>query len=180
MNRFLLAAILVIVAANPCLAEDIAYQHKISVEQIIFEWALNADSIQVRLSAKTDGWVGIGFNPVQEMKGANFILGFVKDGKADIKDEFGTGMMSHAEDSKLGGKDNITIASGKEENGLTEIAFTIPLNSGDQYDTVIKPAEETTVLLAYDVGMKSFLIKHQYRTALKVNLSTGSYKALKE
>ena len=45
---------------------------------------------------------------------------------------------------------------GKRENGTTEIAFTIPLKSGDPRDREITPDGDTTVLLAYGAGNDSF------------------------
>jgi molecular chaperone DnaK (HSP70) len=112
------------------------------------------------------------------MKDANFIIGYVKDGKAVVKDHFGDGENSHAEDAKSGGKDDITNISGKESDGVTEISFTIPRNTGDTYDAVLNPGQEASVMLAYAAGMDSFLTRHKYRTHLKVNLETGSYKAI--
>jgi hypothetical protein len=35
------------------------------------------------------------------------------------------------------------------------------------------------VLLAYGAGRDSFKTKHQFKTALKVNLSTGEFSELK-
>lgn len=177
MKRFYFpAAVLIILLASQCFAQDITYQHKIAVGQMTFEWSLEANLIHVKLSAKTSGWVGIGFNPAHAMKGANFILGYVQDGNVKMKNQFGDTDFHHTDYDKSGGEKDITNVSGKESNGVTEIAFTLPLKSENNPNNVIKPDQETAILLAYGPDMKSFLIKHKYKTEVKVNLSTGAYK----
>jgi hypothetical protein len=182
MNRFLLSlmAISLLLISIPCSSADMAYQHEITTEQMHFLWSMTPDALHIKLTSKTTSWVGIGFNPTREMKDANFIIGYVKDQTVTVKDQFGNSENSHAEDVNSGGKDNLTDISGKEADGVTEIAFTIPLNSGDKYDGVINPAEDVTVLLAYATGMDSFFTKHKYRVRLRVNLSSGKFSELKD
>lgn len=153
---------------------DTNYSHSITKEGISFSWNLKPESIDIKLVAKTKGWVGIGFNPEPDsaMKGANFIIGSVKDGKVEVFDHFGTLRTSHKADDTVGGKSNVTNVTGSEKGEETEIAFSIPLDSGDATDTKIDPTQETTVLLAY--GNSDILVlRHKYRTSVKVNLSTG-------
>ena len=63
------------------------YQHTLDIQdkKMTFSWTLNEDTIDIQISAKTTGWVGIGFNPETSMLGANIILGYVKKGKVKIK-----------------------------------------------------------------------------------------------
>jgi hypothetical protein len=169
----------VILSAGLCLAGSNAYDHKIAVENIVFEWKLADETIHIRLAAKTEGWVGIGFNPSSRMKDANFIIGYVKEGNVKVTDHYGTTERQHEKDTKLGGQINIADIAGKEENGVTEITFSIPLNSEGPKDRPIWTGKDNTVLLAYGAGRDSFRAKHQFKTALKVNLSTGEFSALK-
>lgn len=150
------------------------YDHEVQDKKISFAWKVDGDNLAVKMSAKTEGWVGIGFNPSKMMKDANFILGYVKGGKAEITDEFGNEDNNHSLDTKLGGTDDVTLVGGTEEGGTTTIEFIMPLKSSDKNDAEITVDGDTTVLLAYGGGRDSFKSKHQYRTALKVNLSTGA------
>ncbi|MFH1155112.1 MAG: DOMON domain-containing protein [Pseudomonadota bacterium] len=152
------------------------YAHKIDVKDMTFAWTIDGSNLNVQISAKTDAWVGIGFNPSEEMKGADFILGYVKGTEVTVSDQFGTSNYQHMEDKKLGGAENVTDISGSEADGVTTIGFTIPLKSGDDKDQAISPTGDTTILLAYGVGRDSFSSKHRFRTALTVNLTTGAYK----
>ncbi|MBI9089351.1 MAG: DOMON domain-containing protein [Desulfobacterium sp.] len=155
------------------------FDHMIKVETLTFEWRLAGESLHVMLSAKTKGWVGIGFNPSKEMKDGNFILGYVKKGKVTISDHFGFTARQHKSDTKLGGKKNVSDAWGAEEGGRTAIRFTIPLNSGDDKDREIFINKDNLVLLAHGAGRDSLKGKHKFKTVLKVNLQTGVYEKLK-
>lgn len=150
------------------------YDHEVKDKKIAFSWKVEGDKLAVKLTAETEGWVGIGFNPISEMKGANFILGYVKNGVAKIDDDFGTDQNSHKPDTKLDGTEDVTLIGGTEADGVTTIEFILPLDSGDKHDTTIDVNGDTIVLLAYGAGRDSFKSKHKYRTALKVNLSTGA------
>jgi len=159
-------------------AQAAQYDHEVQDKKITFAWKVDGDKLAVKLSAQTTSWVGIAFNPTKMMKDGNFILGYVKDGKAEISDEFGDSESSHSPDSKLGGTEDVTLIGGTEEGGMTTIEFTIPLQSADKNDSAITVDGDTTVLLAYGGGRDSFKTKHQYRTAMKVNLASGASQAL--
>lgn len=155
------------------------YDYEVKDKKISFAWKVDGDKLAVKLAAETDGWVGIGFNPSKDMKDANFILAYVKDGETKITDEFGDSETSHAPDDKLGGTNDVTLVGGTETGGMTTVEFTIPLKSADKYDKAINVNGDTVVLLAYGSGRDSFKTKHTYRTALKINLSTGASQKAK-
>lgn len=150
------------------------YDHEVQDKKITFAWKVDGDQLAVKLSAQTTSWVGIGFNPSKMMKDGNFILGYVKDGKTEITDDFGDSDNNHSQDSKLGGSEDVTLVGGTEEGGRTTIEFTMPLQSADKNDSAITVDGDTTVLLAFGGGRDSFKAKHQYRTTLKVNLASGA------
>lgn len=154
------------------------YDHEMKDNDFTFAWKVDGDALAVKISAKTEGWVGIGFNPSKEMKDANFVLGYVKKGEAKIIDEYGSSESAHKSDKKSGGTDDATLVGGTEEGGVTTIEFTIPLQSADTKDTKIDVEGDTVVLLAYGAGRDSFRTKHKYRSSHKVNLSTGAAEKL--
>ena len=154
------------------------YSNEVKAKNMSFSWKIDGDKLAVKMSAKTKGWVGIGFNPSDKMKDADFILGYVKKGKAKIIDEFGVGESKHSSDKKLGGTVDAVLVGGTEEGGMTTIEFTIPLKSTDKHDSVIDVNGDTVVLLAYGPDRDSFKTKHKYRATLKVNLTTGASEAI--
>ena len=149
------------------------YDHEIIVQKMAFAWKVAGEDLYVRLKAPTTGWVAIGFNPSAGMKDAKFVLGYVKDGKTIISDEFGTGEIKHEPVEKLGGKSDVTLIGGKEEGGVTTIEFTIPLGSKDAKGGRIDPTGDTTVLLAYGLDGDISKLRHKFRTGISINLSSG-------
>jgi len=155
------------------------YSHGLAVEDMRFLWRLRGDSIDIKLAAPTRGWVAVGFNPEtgRTMKGANLIIGLVRDGKAEAVDDYGTMKDKHKDDDRIGGQTNVSNVSGSEEDGKTEVEFTIPLNSGDAKDTPLSPEGENTVLLAYGKSDR-LVLKHNFRAILKLDLSTGEHSVV--
>ena len=142
-----------------------------------FAWAVDGENLHVKISAETTGWVAVGFNPEAAMKGANFILGAVNDqGQVLITDHYGTGYTKHEEDTAIGGTSDVSQVYGSEKDGITEIGFTIPLDSGDMMDKPIDPDKLTTVLLAHSPAQDKFTARHKYRGKIIVNLTTGDVR----
>jgi len=169
------ASILPLACASSLVAAD--YAHEVEAKKMTFAWTVNGKQLDVRLRADTTGWVAIGFNPTKRMQGANYILGYVKDGKVTLADDFGDAPTGHKPDAKLGGTEDVTVVGGSEENGRTTIEFSIPLASSDVNDGTIDSQGETVVLLAYGPDRDSFKLKHTFRTTMKVNLTTGATSA---
>ena len=157
----------------PALLIATDYDHTIHKGEMAFAWKIDGKKLHIKLRAKTKGWVGIGFNPEKVMKGANILIGRVKKGKASVRDDIGTSIITHSSDKKMGGKGNVSAISGNEKAGYTELLFTIPLDSGDAKDTVIQPNGETVVMLAFGRS-DSYHLGHKFVTTLKVNLTTGT------
>ncbi len=164
----------------PLTAWAMDYQHKIEAKDITFSWTIQGDQIHVQLSAKTEGWAAVGFDPEDAMEGADIIIGMVKDGQVQIQDNYGDRKKGHAADEDLGGKNDVINPAGTEENGVTTISFTLPLNSGDKYDKPI-PADGTgKVMLAYGAGKDSFKNRHPYTVVYEINYKTGESKKIQE
>ena len=130
-------------------ASAVEYDHQTEVRGMTFSWKVDGENLHVKLTGKTTGWVGIGFNPTEGMKDANYILGYVKNGKVEFSDDYGNSAINHKSDEELGGTNDITVVGGEEKGRETTVEFSIPLDSGDQYDSVLDPEGTTVVLLAF-------------------------------
>lgn len=141
----------------------------VTSDEMDIRWKVAGDKVDFEITADTTGWVAIGFNPSRVMKDADYVFGFVKDGKATVSDHFGDGTFSHADDESLGGENNILDYSGSESGGKTTLKFTIPIDSGDEYDSVLTPGETHTVLFAHGPdGADNFEKKHSFRGKAEV------------
>ncbi|THB78354.1 MAG: DOMON domain-containing protein [Desulfobulbaceae bacterium] len=172
----LFCSVIIVTVTLASFASAETYQHQVEVKDMTFAWKIEGDTLHGKMSAKTKGWVAVGFNPSSKMKDANFILGYVKNGKAKVVDHFGDRSVGHSEDTKKGGTEDVTLVSGSEEKKITTIEFTIPMNSGDKLDGVLSADGDTVLLLAYGPDRDSFKTRHKFRDTKTVNLSTGAVK----
>ncbi len=143
---------------------------KITKDGINLQWPVKDEHLDVIVRAPTTGWVAVGFDPVRRMKGANIVIGFVKDSQVFMRGDYGVARTSHRADEKVGGKNNITDVSGSETGASTELAFTIPLDSGNPGDRVLVPGREYTVLLAYGSKDNFGTYHNTRRTSVKIKL----------
>jgi hypothetical protein len=98
-------------------------------------WTADDTNIFIAIKAKTTGWVAEGIQPGLTMKDADIIMGFVKDGKAVVTDQYSTGPLGpHVKDTELGGTDDILEYGGREEGGYTVIEFKRALKTADKFD----------------------------------------------
>ena len=142
-----------------------------TVSNITLMWRTNdaQDSLLVKVSAPTAGWVAVGFDPAAAMQDANIIIGYVVNDTAYVRDDYGTGLYSHAPDTTLGGTNDVADIAGSETGGVTEISFTIPLNSGDAMDRVLVVGQSYSVILAWGTD-DSFDTPHAVRAITAINI----------
>lgn len=122
-------------------------------------WKINDGKIHFALESPGQGWVGIGFNPKGPvMNGADIFMGFVKDGKTYINEEYANTPYSHEPIVQAGGKDCILSYKGKSTSNGTILTFTRNLKSCGLHDKTIEN-KNMTVMLAYSDG-KNFTKYH--------------------
>ncbi|OGD55569.1 hypothetical protein A3K81_05170 [Candidatus Bathyarchaeota archaeon RBG_13_60_20] len=132
-------------------------------------WSNNATHLYVALESGGSGWVAAGFDPVQSMRGANFIIGYVSSGTTFISDESGVSNFAHSPDTSLGGTNDVLAYAGTEPTG-TVIEFLIPMDSGDAMDKPLLPGGIYTVLVSYNVSSDNFTTIHTARGSITVQL----------
>jgi hypothetical protein len=146
------------------------YAHAIEAGGFRVYWSNDANVLRVGLFCPVTGYLAIGIDPDRRMRGANFILGAVRNGQLVIRDDYGTGTLSHRADVDEGGTDDILAAAGQELNGQTTIEFIIPLDSGDPYDKPLIPGETYPVLIAFHDTSDSFATRHSQRGSGEIRL----------
>lgn len=139
------------------------------VGDITVECKLSADSLELTLSAPTNGWIAVGFEPSSVMKDANIIIGAVEGGSVRVEDHFGVSTFGHEPDTNMGGTKDVEVLSGSESGGETSFSFTMPLDSGDDYDTPLSAGDKVKVILAYGKD-DNFGKKHSYRASAELTL----------
>jgi len=147
------------------------YNHEATMGKVKLWWRNDAESLYLAMEAPTTGWVAVGIDPTDRMKGANYILGEVTDGKAQIWDAYGTAPTgaTHPPDTDLGGTNDIVAYAGVEEEGITRFEVQIPLDSGDKYDRPLKPGGTYPVIVAMG-GSDSYNSYHASKASGKITL----------
>jgi len=145
---------------------------EITVSGFLLRWSTQTgDMLSVELTGPTTGWVGVGFDPDSVMLNANIILGYVVSTSTSIRDDFGWQVFSHRADTLLGGTEDVTIDGGSESGGETTIMFTIPMDSGDQYDVVLTPGNTYPVILARGPdGADDFSTQHEFAVMAEISI----------
>lgn len=113
------------------------------------QWKIDGDTIEISVQSPEQGWVAVGFDPETIMRGANMVMGYVEDGEVSIADHYADQLTNHSKDTELGGQDNVTVIDGSEDENGTTIHFSMPLDSGDEYDKPLAEGETHKVMLAY-------------------------------
>lgn len=146
------------------------YSHRTDAGGFEVHWSNDINYLRIGLVGPGTGYVAIGFDPDYRMRGANFILCAVKDGRIMIRDDYGDGSVSHTADTLLGGTNDILEAAGREEDGRTTVEFVIPLATRDPYDKTLVPGETYDILVAYHGTSDSFTTRHSRRGSGTIRL----------
>lgn len=133
---------------------------------VVFRWRNGLVVLFGALESPGSGWVSVGFDPVNRMQGANFIIAAVTPGGLVIEDHFGTSPTAHRRDRR----EDILDAAGARVDGGTLVEFVIPLDSGDPEDKPLVPGRTYTVLLAYHRSSPSFTVQHTARGSVRITL----------
>jgi len=127
---------------------DAGGSKELSQDGYTLAWKIRGDTIDLKLSYATNGWVGFGIGTTGTMEGSHIILGFVVDGTATVVDHFGYEQDRHAPQEEVGGKNSLTSTGGTFADGKTTLTWSMPLNTGNPRDPVLVEGQTYRVILA--------------------------------
>ncbi len=111
-------------------------------------WKNDREYLYMALNSSANGWLSLGFEPLEWMKNADIVLASIQD-KAIVLDEYCTGNYGpHIEDTLLGGTNDITEYAGRRDLGHTVIEFKRKLNTGDRFDKAFVPGQAISIIWA--------------------------------
>lgn len=119
-----------------------------SAAGVTFEWRIDGDALEGRMSARTRGWVTIGFNRARTLDGTRLVMGYV-DGGRTVVEEHIADPPDHRPKVELGGTSGVVWARGREEGGVTTIEFRLLLDTGDDFDVALVPGESYYTTFAW-------------------------------
>jgi len=150
------------------------YAHAIEAGGFRVYWSNDASVLRMGLFSPGTGYVAIGLDPDRRMQGANFIIGTVRNGQVDIRDDYGIASLTHSSDIDNGGTNDILAYAGRELSGQTTLEFIIPLDSGDRFDKPLEPGETYEVLVAFHDTNDNFSVRHSQRGSGEIRLDDVS------
>jgi len=123
-------------------------------------WKNDNEYLYLALNGSTDGWLAIGFDPLEWMKNSDIILASMKAGRAVVLDEYCTGNYGpHIEDTMLGGSSDIAESGGSSASGRTVIELSRKLDTGDRFDKAFSPGQAVSIIWALS-GNPDISLKH--------------------
>ena len=131
--------------------EPIFTNNPVTVSDITFQYYLHTDSIEIQLSAPTQGWLAVGFHDEAQLIGNDLLMFSVVNGMIIYQDQYIRGLNDHPADVELGGKNDIKIIGYLEDEASTTVKFKIPISSGDSFDAIHRPERDFYLLLAYSI-----------------------------
>ncbi|MDD4651294.1 MAG: DUF2202 domain-containing protein [Methanothrix sp.] len=148
--------------------------------EMVVSWRNDQEYLYLAMNGSTDGWLAIGFEPLEWMKDADMILASVQNGKTVALDEYCTGNYGpHVEDTMLGGTDDIMEFAGSQKAGRTVIELKRKLDTGDKFDKQFSPGQAISVIWALaDSPDPSF--KHNVAYGEAIMTLSGGQTALAE
>lgn len=117
--------------------------------EMVVSWRNDQEYLYLAINGSTDGWLAIGFEPLEWMKDADMIIASMQEGKAVALDEYCTGNYGpHVEDTMLGGTDDILEFAGSQKASQMVIELKRKLNTGDKFDKSFSPGQAISVIWA--------------------------------
>ena len=112
-------------------------------------WSVVGNTIYFGLHSPGAGWLAMGLAPDGPMmRGADIVMGYIKDGQAFVEDHFGDTPTSHKHDTAITGSDSLISFAGAEDELGSALEWSRSLATGDARD---KPLDQGKVFvqLAY-------------------------------
>lgn len=140
--------------------------------EMTIEYSAVDQIYKIEMKGKTTGWIAAGFGRTDEMKDAEIIMGYVEMGKPYISHHYAQGKYSHTPLTQLEQKPvgkTVELISGNEENNVTTVKFSRPVNLTGEYYKKFQPGMEIEFM--YALGKSDDIKKkHSERGVLKIML----------
>jgi hypothetical protein len=144
-------------------------QRSVSKSGMTVNWNCQKNRMFFEMSAKTTGWLTLGFNDTPGIKGAYLLMGRVVDGKAEVVEHYTLQAGDYRPIASLGGTTQVEDVDGVEKNGESTIYFSLPLAVAGKYQKQLVQGKRYHWILAYS-REDDFQHHSIMRTAVEVQL----------
>jgi len=125
---------------------------------VTVSWSIEGSSASFAVSARTAGWVALGFGALQMMEGADMAIGSAPaGGEGRVVDSLSTGPTGpHPADVLQDGRQSLEAAAVRETDGVTVMEFRRPLAADDAADKPVAAGDRFIWAFGGDDDTDSF------------------------
>lgn len=132
-------------------------------------WEIRADTLAVWMSAPTNGWLAIGFNTENRLKGTSLVMVRVREGEPEAVDFYVLAPGDYQPVTQLGGVSQIRTISGTESVSGTQVHCGLVLRPSSKWHHELRAGASYTMLLAYSQS-DDFNHHSMMRTSIAITL----------
>lgn len=125
------------------------YKNTIVKKGMEVNWSYHQDQIHFKIKAPNTGWVAIGLNPNEGIKGSYLLMARVKNNKAEVVEHYTLSPGNYKSLENLGEPCLVKNIRGLETDKMTEVEFSIPINAKTKYRYDLRAGKEYNLILAY-------------------------------
>lgn len=107
------------------------------------------ERLHILMEAPTRGWIGIGFNESEELRGTYLLMGAVKGEKVIFEEHAVLSPGNYKTFRELGVKTSVEQAQGTEKDGYTAIRFELPIHSPTEHGKDLSAGTTYHLLMAF-------------------------------
>lgn len=144
-------------------------QKEVHKNGMIIRWHYQGNRILIEMSAPTNGWVTVGFNDQDRIKGAYLLMGRVLNKQAEVVEHYTIASGNYRSIEALGVKSAVQQIFGEQKDGKTRLKFSLPIEAPTKYQKSLKKGQGWIMILAYSSDT-NFQHHSRMRTSLKVIL----------
>tara|TARA_R110002096_G_scaffold126532_2_gene273525 strand:+ start:13876 stop:14364 length:489 start_codon:yes stop_codon:yes gene_type:complete len=122
---------------------------EISKDGMKISWSHSGKIVNFKISAPTDGWIAIGFNPKKGISDTYLIMARIINNKVEVLEHYTLSPGNYKSLEALGDSNQAVVINGKESQNKTEIEFSLPISSKDKYRYDLSPGNSYNLLYAY-------------------------------
>lgn len=142
---------------------------KISQNGMTVSWYHQNERIYFGMSAPTDGWLAIGFNVSDNIKGTYLLMGNVVDGKANVVEHYTVSAGNYKPLTAFAVPSQVKHVEGAESKRNTTVNFSLPVKANSKYQKDLLPGLKYVLHIAYS-HEDDFQHHSMMRTSINITL----------
>jgi DOMON domain len=141
----------------------------ISQNGMTVTWYHQNERIYFGLSAPTDGWVAIGFNVSDDIKGTYLLMGNVIDDKPTVMEHYTVSAGNYKPLTAFAVPTQVQHIEGVESKKNTVLNFSLPVKAISKYQKDLLPGKKYVLHIAYS-REDDFQHHSMMRTTVNISL----------